>query len=75
MRYRSIGAFSAEFLESGNKWWKLWASNKRAGKGGRGAGASMCSSKKAMDKMHLTTHLRVQAGKVQKKVRGPYKKK
>jgi hypothetical protein len=66
MRYGSIGAYSSQFLEAGNKWWKLWATT-------RAALTKQSSSNKAMDKFATTTNLAVRAGGVKKKERGPYK--
>ena len=68
LRYGSIGAYSSQFLEAGNKWWKRWATTKAAL-------TKQKASVRAMQKMGLTTNLGVMGARVKRKVRGSYKKK
>ena len=66
LRYGSIGAFSSQFLEAGNKWWKRWATTSRA------ARTKQLASLKAMNKMVTTTSIGA-TGRVKK--RGKSKKR
>jgi hypothetical protein len=62
LRYGSIGAYSSQFLEAGNKWWKRWATTSAAV-------TKQWASVKAMNKYLLTTNLGVRACGVVKKTR------